>query len=262
MNFLDDNGWAYIWSKLKALFGNKVDKVTGKGLSTNDYTTPEQTKVGKIVINGSGEQFLGDDGNYHPVSGGTITDVMQNGVTAVIDGVAYITTSQYALAVDLDLATGKITVIESKIPAQASSSNQLADKNFVNSTVNGMASFKVFKDNQMSDFGTHAELAAAIASNTFFRADGIAYVPTSNDYAVIMEDETAPAPFTGETTRWKLFGSGVGWGFDYPLGRSFTQSELATLASGMTEELRIKLEGFPDTITAITNDQIDVIMAS
>ena len=50
---------------------NKVDKVDGKGLSTNDYTTEEKTKVGKIVINGNGATFLANDGTYKKVSSGT-----------------------------------------------------------------------------------------------------------------------------------------------------------------------------------------------
>lgn len=44
--YLDQTGLTYFWSKLKALLGNKVDKVSGKGLSTNDYTTAEKTKLG------------------------------------------------------------------------------------------------------------------------------------------------------------------------------------------------------------------------
>jgi hypothetical protein len=38
---------------LASALGNKVDKVTGKGLSTNDYTDAEKTKLGKLVFDGS-----------------------------------------------------------------------------------------------------------------------------------------------------------------------------------------------------------------
>ena len=44
-NFLDNNGLSYFWTQLKAKFATKVDKEEGKGLSTNDYTTEEKTKV-------------------------------------------------------------------------------------------------------------------------------------------------------------------------------------------------------------------------
>ena len=46
--FLDDSGLTYLWSKLKTLFNGKVDKVSGKGLSTNDYTTTEKEKLAGI----------------------------------------------------------------------------------------------------------------------------------------------------------------------------------------------------------------------
>lgn len=46
--FLDKSGLTYFWSKLKILFSGKVDKETGKGLSTNDYTTAEKTKLAGI----------------------------------------------------------------------------------------------------------------------------------------------------------------------------------------------------------------------
>ena len=48
-NYLDSDGVLYLWQKIKAKITdavkNKVDKVNGKGLSTNDYTTAEKTKL-------------------------------------------------------------------------------------------------------------------------------------------------------------------------------------------------------------------------
>lgn len=43
--YLDSNGLLYVWSKIKALLGNKVDKVEGKGLSTNDLTDELKQKI-------------------------------------------------------------------------------------------------------------------------------------------------------------------------------------------------------------------------
>ena len=43
--FLDDTGLTYLWSKLKTLFSGKVDKVSGKGLSTNDFTDTLKAKL-------------------------------------------------------------------------------------------------------------------------------------------------------------------------------------------------------------------------
>lgn len=43
--FLDENGVLYFWSKLKNLLADKVDKVEGKGLSANDFSDDEKTKL-------------------------------------------------------------------------------------------------------------------------------------------------------------------------------------------------------------------------
>lgn len=44
--FLDENGVLYLWSKIKALF---VPKENGKGLSSNDFTNDEKTKLAGIT---------------------------------------------------------------------------------------------------------------------------------------------------------------------------------------------------------------------
>lgn len=49
MNLLDSNGVLYLWQQIKAKLGTKVDKEDGKGLSTNDYTTDEKTKLSGIA---------------------------------------------------------------------------------------------------------------------------------------------------------------------------------------------------------------------
>lgn len=46
--YLDENGLLYFWQHLKTLFSGKVDVVSGKGLSTNDYTNADMTKLSGI----------------------------------------------------------------------------------------------------------------------------------------------------------------------------------------------------------------------
>lgn len=43
--YLDKDGLLYLWGKIKTLAGGKVDKVEGKGLSSNDFTAAEKTKL-------------------------------------------------------------------------------------------------------------------------------------------------------------------------------------------------------------------------
>lgn len=53
--YLDNDGLLYLWQKIKDIFAtktalsDKVDKVSGKGLSTNDYTTTEKNKLNGIA---------------------------------------------------------------------------------------------------------------------------------------------------------------------------------------------------------------------
>ena len=48
--YLDANGLLYVWEKVKGQLGGKVDKVSGKGLSANDYTDEEKAKLAGLEI--------------------------------------------------------------------------------------------------------------------------------------------------------------------------------------------------------------------
>ena len=48
MAFLDATGLERLWAHIVAKLGNKVDKEEGKGLSSNDFTTEEKTKLSNI----------------------------------------------------------------------------------------------------------------------------------------------------------------------------------------------------------------------
>lgn len=62
MNYLDENGLLYVWTKIKGLLGGKVDKVEGKGLSTNDLTDELKQKI----IDAGSSSF---SGNYSDLTG-------------------------------------------------------------------------------------------------------------------------------------------------------------------------------------------------
>ena len=48
-SFLDKTGLAHLWSHIMARLGSKVDKVEGKGLSTNDFTNEDKNKLNSIT---------------------------------------------------------------------------------------------------------------------------------------------------------------------------------------------------------------------
>ena len=81
---------------------------------------------------------------------------------------------------------GSIKDISEVIPSQATSSNQLADKAFVNSSINNYAAFYLTKNANGDAFGTYGEMPLA---DTYWNA-GVERIPTKNDYLVVLQDET------------------------------------------------------------------------
>ena len=104
--------------------------------------------------------------------------------------------------------------ISAKIPSTASSSNQLADKNFVNSSI---------ATNTANFLGTYSTLAEIEAIPN----------PTNNDYAFL---ETADASGNNVYDRYKYSEEDNEWLFEYELNNSsFTAEQWATINSGITE---------------------------
>lgn len=82
MTFLNEQGLTRLWGHILAKLGGKVDKVDGKGLSTNDYTNEEKEKVSNslngvnnlkilvgetavsVQINNALADFIIDGGNW------------------------------------------------------------------------------------------------------------------------------------------------------------------------------------------------------
>lgn len=139
-------------------------------------------------------------------------------------------------AAELQAQDGKIEALESGvadieavIPNQATPQNQLADKSFVNSSINSSAAF--FR----GAFATRAALFA-VAWQT---ADPSAanYV-SNNDYAYVADDETQ------DDEAWRYIyvlqpgGTSNGWQPQFRVNESpLTAAQLAALNSGATAEL-------------------------
>ena len=97
----------------------------------------------------------------------------------------------------------QVNGIEAKIPSAATSENQLADKAFVNSSINNYAAFYLTKNANGDAFVTYAELTSA----TKFWNAGVEKTPTKNDYLVVLEDETKTTALgVDPTTRYTYQG--------------------------------------------------------
>ena len=129
---------------------------------------------------------------------------------------------------------GRVTAVESKIPAQASAENQLADKAFVNSSIStATATFR----------GTFESLEALKAAE----AD-------KNDYAFWVHKDEA-----GNTCYDKYAYDGAEWRFKYRLNNSsFTAAQWAALNSGVTADVIAALQAADKaTAAAVAQETAD-----
>lgn len=145
-----------------------------------------------------------------------------------------------------------IDVIEGKIPAAASDQNQLADKQFVNSsiataTAEFKGSFNLVTDLHLTVSATRLQIAAALP-NVIASAD-------NNDYAFVMIPTADDSPTEiASVERYKYNGSA--WAFEYALNNSgFTQAQWNALNSGITSGLVSKLTDLP------TNAALNTLLA-
>lgn len=94
--YVGENALLYFWGKIKTLVATKVDKVEGKGLSTNDYTTEEKTKLSgidtgaevnvieSVVINGTTATITNKTASVN-ISAGSIDTISVNGTNVPAD---------------------------------------------------------------------------------------------------------------------------------------------------------------------------------
>ncbi len=147
--------------------------------------------------------------------------------------------------------------IESYIPSSTSAENQLADKAFVNSTVNNMSAFYItYTQGSATEMGQAFPTQASLLNATTFYSGTQVRVPTQNDYATVLADETQPKGANGSypTTRYVYQTNEVGgtypngqWAFQYVVNNtSLTQAQVDAINSGITAEKIFKM----DTATA------------
>ena len=150
------------------------------------------------------------------------------------------TAAEASLQSAINENTGKIERIDNVIPSTATTENQLADKAFVNSSINALAAFYI----EPTASGNEAFVTKANLTNaTVFYSGGQPRVPTQNDYAIVLSDEsqTQNADGTYPTTRYSWQGGTYPtgqWGFQYIVNNTpLTQAQVDAINSGITKEL-------------------------
>jgi hypothetical protein len=141
-------------------------------------------------------------------------DAVNSGVTAALVG--QITTNETDIA-----------GIEAKIPAQANDENQLADKDFVNSSIQTLSADLITYNAAGDPFPTKADLDGA----DIVYSGGVEKAPDEHDYCVVLADET----HDGAQARYGY--SGGVWGFQFLVNDTpFTSAQNAAVNSGITAE--------------------------
>lgn len=141
-----------------------------------------------------------------------------------------------------------ITTINGKIPAQATSDNQLADKAFVNSSI--ATTTATFMGTVTAADDTEAAAHTALSSITGM---------DDNDYAFVVVPNT-PQVGVDKYKRYKYNGSA--WIYEYTLNNSsFTANQWAAINSGITDSKVSAYDGYAtskqNTLTA--GDNITII---
>lgn len=172
----------------------------------------------------------------------TIRSGAQAGATAYQKPQTGIPATDLASDVQSDLVN--IVDIAQVIPEQASPSNQLADKNFVNSSVATNTA------NYISDKGQPFQSLEDL--------EAYEGVLTNNDYAFVVGADSA-----GNTTysRYKYKASTHQWALEYILNNSsFTAEQWESISSGITSGLVAKLSAMPTNseLTTILNRKVDI----
>lgn len=170
-------------------------------------------------------------GIYQTQATATATDNAQDEkITANTSAISALTGRVSANETNITTLTSNVDNVQGLIPTQASDTNQLADKAFVNSTIQtATANFR-------GNWATHADIPSDVSSYPEDYAGN--RTPTVNDYLVVEADET----HGGATWRYKYTGNwtdqGVsGWVAEYKVNDTpLTAAQLSAVNSGITAE--------------------------
>lgn len=186
----------------------------------SSYQKPQSGIPKTDLANGVQTSLNKADSAYQKPSSGIPKTDLASGVQASLN------------KADSALQAADLTPIEEVIPAQASSSNKLADKAFVNSSIATNTA------NYISDNGQPFQSLADL--------EAYSGTLTNNDYAFVVGTDAA-----GNTTytRYKYNASTGQWAAEYVLNNSsFTAAQWAAISSGITALLVQKLSSLPTEV--------------
>ena len=132
-----------------------------------------------------------------------------------------------------------VSTINWKISSNASSSNKLMDKTYIDDAINSVTAYYITKNAAWDQFATFAELSAA----TTFYSWWVVRIPTRNDYTIVLADED----HDNATTRY-IYNSW--WEYQYTINETaMSQAQLDALNSWITSGKVSTYDGYATTIS-------------
>lgn len=302
--YLDNNGLSYLWQKIKSQLTTKVDKVDGKGLSTNDYTTAEKTKLAGIA---EGANKITVDSalnstSTNPVQNKVINTALGNKVDKIsgkglssndfttdyknkLDGIEEGAT---AITVDTTLSSTSTNPVQNKVINTALdnkvdkiSGKGLSTNDYTNAEKNKLAALKTQSEmdatyvSSITIDGVSQRISSGVAtldlSNYAKKADISGLFEFKGTAAVVPPltqcSYGAVYNISAEFTTDSDFVEGAG--NVYPAGTNIVVVDADTTGASPTKKWDV-LGGFVDLspymktsdMVAITNTEIDQILAS
>ena len=209
-----------------------TDEHSGIITTTTQTMSGNKTFKGNILGEQNIEALFGMSAHGHADlsvaaggGAGTVTCRSVNDAVKEPDGTGMITLDDYptltAYNADKTQINSAISQINSKIPIAATASNQLADKEFVNSSINTATA--TFRGTYTAASDTEAAAQTALASIT---------TKDLNDYAFVKVENT---PQTGIDKYKRYKYNGNNWVYEYTLNNSsFTASQWDAINSTIT----------------------------
>lgn len=232
--------------KLGTTANKPVVTTTGGAIAAGSVTSPIAMSGTSITHATSGAVSSGTLSKGSASKSVSVTVNQWGHVTSLSDQDIAIAESQVTgLSTDLTNINNSISTINGKIPSAASTSNQLADKAFVNSSIGTATANFLGTYNAVSDLGnTQATVdswsgSEDTAAQTLVAGQIASHLPsgttvTKNDYVFVAVDQT-PTGDAGEDWFWRYKYTGSAWAYEYTLNNSsFTADQWATINSLVT----------------------------
>lgn len=194
---------------IKELLNQKVDKEEGKGLSSNDYSDSDKSKVDKIITSGEGDKYLSDNGKYLEIPESPIwvitlkSDDMEAELLSLFDEIVEKAASGYVIYLSILGTTFPCTTLfmsETKIALELYTASGISKGIFINSFVIDKGNNKVTTDDSSLLF-TGTFTLDSLGDGTKFLSDDGKYKEISID----KEIETIYITFTFSTSGGAYF---------------------------------------------------------